>query len=36
MSVVGVGRAVCPYCGKRLDAAEAYLHITTCSERPRG
>jgi uncharacterized protein (UPF0212 family) len=35
VSVVEVGKGRCPYCGKELDGAEAYLHITTCPKRPR-
>jgi hypothetical protein len=36
VSVVTTGRGVCPYCGKELDATEAYLHIATCPKRARG
>jgi hypothetical protein len=36
MSVVASGKGLCPYCGKELDAAEFYLHISTCPKRTRG
>jgi hypothetical protein len=36
MSVVSASKGRCPYCGRELDAVEAYLHVTTCPKRPKG
>jgi hypothetical protein len=36
VSVISASKGQCPYCGKDLDATEAYLHVVTCPKRPKG